>query len=144
MPISVRTMPSRPETSCSSQAAPNSGQAIIQHLSLFGAVKNAFCTSAPRTSRSFKAATNNNIRTESLATTELYVADAGAPVLWPSAPYHALRRKFSPSLTSKTRCPVIWVYPTSELGSPSKSSNATLTFFISNLMASIHKVLPAS
>ena len=82
------------------------------------------------------------MRTESLDTTVLYVIDAGGFVLCPSAQNLAFLLKFSPSLTSKTRCPVISWYPINSFGSPSCSSKATIRFFISSWMASIHNVFP--
>ena len=58
-------------------SAPNSEPALIQCFSRFYADKNAFCTSAPITSRSFKAAANIKILIESLDTTVLSLIDAG-------------------------------------------------------------------
>ena len=86
---------------------PKSGPARIQTFSLQGAVRYAFSISADNTSRLFSAVMVRHILTESRATAVLYVIEVGVEVLWPSATYHAFRRKFSLNLTSNIKCPVI-------------------------------------
>ena len=124
--------------------SPNSGPALIQTYSLFGAVRYVFWTSPLRTSNSFRAATNKMTRTESRDTTVLYVTDGGASVLCPSAQNLALRLKFSPSLMSNTKCPVISLNSGSCVISSSCSWNAILLFIISRRIEFIQRVLSLS
>ena len=113
---------------------------FLQH----GAVRYAFSMSADRILRSFSAASNRQMRTESRDTTVLYVTEAGVSVLCPSATSRALRRKFSPSLISKTKCVVISCHPTRVVGSLSYFLTASRIFFISISMALCQNRFPSS
>ena len=63
------------------QSEPNSGPATVNIFSRHGAVRYAFWMSHASTSRPFKAAIVNAIRTLSLDTTEEYVRVLGVVVL---------------------------------------------------------------
>ena len=134
----LRTMNTLP---CS---APNSGPARIQCFSKLPTDRNVFCTSYPDSSKSFNAATSSRIRTESLDTTVLYVTDGGDSTRCPSATNRTFLLKFSDSLTSNIRCPVISSYPISSYGFPSYVSKAIRLFFISVVIASCQSVSPFS
>ena len=123
----------------------NSGTALVQIFFLHTAIRYAFWISHVRISRSFNAAIVRAIRTESLDTTDEYVVEAGAVVVWPPSTSIALRLKFSPSLTSKIIWHLICWYP---IGMSSLRFSNTLkagcTFFIYFMIAYHHKVSPLS